>query len=92
MTARTGPPDDAAREAHHTCPGTCVKGARQNPHRHPQGTTAPRHIGGYASAWRHGFAYGFRDALRLAARRLPAEAWSVLDALASEYDLAGGDG
>jgi hypothetical protein len=41
--------------------------------------------------WRDGFAYGFRDALRLAARELPPECWPVLHELANEYELAGGD-
>lgn len=44
----------------------------------------------YAAAWRHGFGYGFRDALRLAGRRLGPEAWHTLSRLADEYDLAGG--
>lgn len=55
-------------------------------------TTTPRHVGRYACAWRDGFGYGFRDALRLAARRLPPEAWPLLDRLASQYELAGSDG
>lgn len=44
-----------------------------------------------AHGFREDFARGFRDALRLAARRLPPETWPTLDALADEYDLAGSD-
>lgn len=80
MTARNGPEDDAARTASPSHPGPCVKGARQNPHRQVKRSAA--HV------WRDGFAYGFRDALRLAGRRLPPEARPIIDALADEYDLA----
>lgn len=45
----------------------------------------------YAAAWRHGYAYGFRDALRLAERRPGPEAWHTLAQLADDYDLAGSD-
>jgi hypothetical protein len=80
------------------------RGGPRSPHREPattntspadqhlQGIAAPRHAGSYAYAWREGFGYGFRDALRLAARRLPPECWHVMEALASEYELAGSDG
>jgi hypothetical protein len=45
-----------------------------------------------AAAWRDGFAYGFRDALRLAQRELDdPHAWVLLDRLADRYDLCGGD-
>jgi hypothetical protein len=44
-----------------------------------------------AELWRDGFAHGFRDALRLAARELPPDTWAALDQLAERYDLAGGD-
>ena len=47
--------------------------------------------GRYAFAWRQGFGHGFRDALRLAARRLPPETWHTLDRLAGEFDLAAND-
>ncbi|HSS26058.1 MAG TPA: hypothetical protein VLL82_17050 [Mycobacterium sp.] len=47
-------------------------------------STVARQRGAYACAWRHGFAFGFRDALRLAARRLPPETWHTLDRLADE--------
>jgi hypothetical protein len=50
-----------------------------------------RHVGRYAAAWREGFGYGFRDALRLAGRRLPLECWAVLEQLADEYELAADD-
>jgi hypothetical protein len=58
--------------------------------------TAKHHQGGYrhssgADLWRDGFGCGFRDALRLAARRIDDPAvWVVLDRLADDYDLAGG--
>jgi hypothetical protein len=48
-------------------------------------------VGRYALAWREGFTAGAIDALRLAGRRLPAEAWNVLDELADAYELAVGD-
>jgi hypothetical protein len=43
----------------------------------------------HAQAWRECFGYGFRDALRLAARELGPEAWPTLRELAEQYDLAG---
>jgi hypothetical protein len=55
---------------------------------HPQ----DKPFGRFAGAWREGFGYGFRDACRLAARRLPPEYWHVVEALADEYELAGSDG
>ena len=58
---------------------------------HPQGNAGPRNIGRYATGWRHGFCAGAIDALRLAARRLPPEAWNVLDDLADAYELAVSD-
>jgi hypothetical protein len=42
--------------------------------------------------WKHGFAAGAADALRVAGRRLPVETWHIVEALASEYELAGSDG
>ena len=46
--------------------------------------------GRYGCAWRDGFGCGFRDALRLATREIDDPAvWSVLDEIASRYDLAG---
>jgi hypothetical protein len=58
--------------------------------------TAPRQcrrntVGLYASGWRDGFKAGAADALRVAGRHLPAETWPALEALSSEFDLAGGD-
>ena len=48
-------------------------------------------VGRFARAWRTGFAYGFRDALRLAQREIDDPAvWVVLDRLAADYDLAAG--
>lgn len=48
-------------------------------------------LGRYGFGWRHGFAAGAIDALRLAARRLPPQAWNVLDDLADAYKLAAAD-
>jgi hypothetical protein len=48
-------------------------------------------VGRYAHVWREGFGRGFRDALRLAARRLPPHTWPTLAELADQYELAGGD-
>jgi hypothetical protein len=50
-----------------------------------------QYLGRYALGWRHGFRAGAADALRLAARRLPPEAWNVLDKLADAYELAASD-
>ncbi len=63
------------------------------PHSASDPSAAPRQCGRYADAWRWGFGHGFRDALRLAARRIDdPRVWMVLDELASDYDLAGSDG
>jgi hypothetical protein len=44
-------------------------------------------VGRHADAWREGFGYGFRDALRLAAREIDDPAvWLVLDRLAERGD------
>jgi hypothetical protein len=51
--------------------------------------TGRRRVGLYASGWRDGFKAGAVDALRLAGRRLPVEAWNILDDLADAYELAG---
>jgi hypothetical protein len=49
-------------------------------------------VGRFAHAWREGFGYGFRDALRLAQREVDDPAvWLVLDRLADECQLAAGD-
>jgi hypothetical protein len=45
--------------------------------------------GSYADTWREVYARGFRDALRLAARRLPPDTWETLDRLPDDYELAG---
>ena len=55
---------------------------------HTQPNAAPQHMGRYACGWREGFKAGAIDALRLAARRLPPQAWNVLDDLADAYELA----
>jgi hypothetical protein len=56
-----------------------------------QGIVAPRlcrcnTVGRRADAWREGFGYGFRDALRLAQRKIDDPAvWVMLDRLADRY-------
>lgn len=90
MNARGEPPeDDAAREAHHTCPDTSVKGIIQT-HRRRLHRNAER-AGYYATAWRAGFGAGFHDACRLAARELPPETWATLSDSANRYELARSD-
>lgn len=44
------------------------------------------------ATFRDGFAHGFRDGLRIAARRLPPDMRPVLEAIADDYDLSSGDG
>lgn len=47
---------------------------------------------GYAGAWREGFGYGFRDALRLVAREIDdPKVWAALADIADGYALAGCD-
>jgi hypothetical protein len=62
-------------------------------HRQAAGTSHPSvrrpHIGRYACGWRDGFRAGAADALRVAGRRLPAEHWHVVEALADAYEAAG---
>lgn len=49
-------------------------------------------VGRREDAWREGFGYGFRDALRLAQREInDLDALLVLTRLAGEYELAAGD-
>jgi hypothetical protein len=88
-----GPPDNER-------PGTThsdrvnpeeVRKPPQLPHSAVKPNAADRHLGHYGGAWREGFGHGFRDALRIAARRLPPETWHTLAQLADEYELAGGD-
>jgi hypothetical protein len=51
------------------------------------------HPGRRAHAWREGFGYGFRDALRLASRHIDdPHVLAILAELAECYDLAGGGG
>jgi hypothetical protein len=53
----------------------------------PHGAPTRRH----AYAWREGFGYGFRDALRLASRHIDdPHVLAILAELAEYYDLAGG--
>jgi len=93
VTARNGPPDDAARTASPSHPGTSVKRPSQPHIRHPQGTTTPPRIGRYAAGWRDGFTAGAIDGLRRAGRWLPPDPdlWQVLEDLADAYTLVGGD-
>lgn len=51
---------------------------------------APRSMrnGLYGSGWCDGFRAGAADALRQAGRRLPLEAWLVVEQLADEYAMA----
>ena len=65
---------------------------RHHPSGISDGITRKRQAPCYAAAWRAAYARGFRDALRLAERRLGPEAWHTLSRLADEYDLAGSDG
>jgi hypothetical protein len=92
MTAREGPPEGGGAhipaDADHHHPIT----ARHHPNGTFNANTRRSHIGRYASGWRDGFRAGAADALRLAARLLPAETWHTLTRLADEYDLAGSDG
>ena len=98
MRGTRGPPETTRpRTASPSHPGTCVKGAHQNPHRQVK-RNAPHHqVGLDASGWRDGFKAGAIDALRRAGRWLPGdpdtwpEIWAALDALADAYQLAGDD-
>jgi hypothetical protein len=92
---RDGPPD--WEKGGGPNPGTA---RHHHPHKttghHPSsnsdGTSRRPYSGCHATVWRQVYARGFRDALRLAERRLGPEAWLVLSALADEYDLASIDG
>jgi hypothetical protein len=90
VTRDLGPPDENGG-------APTPENADHHHHQHRPLTRENRHsqfnrCGGYAGAWREGFGTGFRDGLRLAARRLPPETWNTLEALADEYDLVGSDG
>jgi hypothetical protein len=85
-----GPPEKERPGAHHNARPFQKSGPHQA-HQPAPAYNRPRQCGRYADAWRDGFGYGFRDALRLAGRRLPPEAWPTLDALADEYELAADD-
>jgi hypothetical protein len=91
MTHYTGPPDDAARTASPSRPGSCVKGPTTTHTRQVKRSAASPHIGRYASGWRAGFMAGAADALRQAGRRLPVETWHVVEELADAYALAADD-
>jgi hypothetical protein len=84
-----GPPDKEGR------PPITTPGASH--HHHRQSLTKnqqhkPNAASRHGTAWREGFGYGFRDALRCAARRTDdPDVWAMLSRLADEYDLAGGD-
>ncbi len=78
-------------------PGDTANTSHTSPHQEAEGfshgsSTGPQRRR-HGDVWREGYAYGFRGALRLAARELDdPHAWAVLDELADRYDLAGGDG
>ena len=76
--------------AHHNA-GPIRKSGPHQGHQPRPAYSRSRQCGRYADTWREGFAYGFRDALRLAARQLPPETWSTLAELADRYALAGGE-
>jgi hypothetical protein len=55
----------------------------------PQSNASRRQCGRDADVWRDGFGYGFRDALRCAARRVEDPAvLATLSELAEQYELA----
>ena len=91
MTAREGPPGKERPGAHHNA-GPIRKSGPHQDHQPASAYYKCRNFGRYAVAWREGFGAGFRDGLRLAARRLPPETWGTLEALVDEHDLAGSDG
>ena len=84
----TGPPGEGGGPGRQTGPRHHQHRQSLTKNQHPQDNAASQYRGRYGDVWRDGFGHGFRDALRLAARRLPPEAWSVLDKLADDYDLA----
>jgi hypothetical protein len=92
------PPDEKGRpsvpepRAGHHHRQSFTKAQPLSSDQHLQGNAAPRHIGRYANGWRDGFRAGAADALRVAGRRLPAETWHIIEALADQYELAAGDG
>jgi len=91
VTAREGPPEKERPDGSQAARPIQKSGPHQTHQPRPayiRGHRQPR----YADAWRRGFAQGFKDSLRLAARRLPAEYWQLLDDLASEFELASCDG
>jgi hypothetical protein len=90
MNRDLGPPDwGKGRAPHHQDPQPHLHGqqAITKTASHHQPSAAGRHIGRYATAFRHGFGCGFRDALRLAARRLGPETWHTLAQLEDEYSI-----
>jgi hypothetical protein len=97
VTARGGPPDRRVEVVPAAKPGPATTNLT-NASRHPSNqrtsdyTVPPRHICSHSRASREGFGYGFRDALRLAGRRLPPDTWATLDRLADDYELTTSDG
>jgi hypothetical protein len=94
---RQGPPDEktappVSRGRPHSSPTPTPATAKKQKPGQQHCMPGRRRVGLYASGWRDGFKAGAADALRVAGRHLPAETWPVVEALASEYDLAGGDG
>jgi hypothetical protein len=78
-----GPTAGTAHHHHQT--------ARHHPNGFFDGNTPRGHCGRFAGAWREGFAYGFRAAIRQAGRLLGPETWHTLEELADEFELAGVD-
>jgi hypothetical protein len=89
---RGGGPGSSPGAASHHHRQSFTKAQPLRSDQHLQGNAAPQRLGRYAGAWREGFGYGFRDALRCAARELGPETWHTLGQLADEFDLAAGDG
>lgn len=59
---------------------------------HRQFNRPGRQCGRHADTFRWGFAHGFKDALRLAAREIDdPDVWAVLDRIADQYELAADD-
>ncbi len=83
------PPDKKRTAGPAAKPGPTATNA--SPHQKDQQHQSKRQCGRHADTFRWGFACGFRDALRLAARRLPPETWSTLEALACDYELVSDD-
>jgi hypothetical protein len=87
--AGVGPPRDGADRPPPQGPASNVEGPPKPITDSPQTTTGRRDRG---AIFREAFRRGARDALTRAGRRLPPEHRHIIEALASEYELAAGDG